>query len=475
MSIGTFRKQIILEAGVKDVFIWHARPGAIERLSPPWDPLQVVYQSGGIEEGAEVVLKMRAGPLKYNWHARHTAYQENHLFADEQTRGPFACWKHTHRFTSAGDGNRCLLEDAIDYRPPLAAATLPLIKGVVNQKLDRIFAYRHLVTAADLALHLKYRDRSRKTVLISGASGLIGARLIPLLTTGGHNVIKLVRRQPVAPNEVFWDPAKNWIDKDSLNKRGIDAVIHLAGENVGTGRWTAAKKEEIVQSREKGTALLVNTMAELKHRPRSFLSASAIGLYGHCQDTALTEADGPGEGFLADVCRRWEASAQNNSCQDIRTVLMRIGVVLTPEGGALQRLILPFSLGLGGRIGSGQQYLSWISIDDALGAIYHLLMEDTISGPVNLVSPAPVTNAMFTQTLAEILSRPTMLPLPARLIQLLFGQMGREVLLTSTRVHPERLLETGYSFRHRKIKASLRHLLGKPLAKNPPERNCEAS
>lgn len=471
MAVNPFTRQTIIKADVPDVFAWHARPGAIERLSPPWDPLEVVHQSGGIQKGAEVILKMRAGPLKYNWHARHTAYQENHFFADEQIRGPFAYWKHTHQFTPATD-SQCLLEDRIEYRPPLTPLTHPFIKGMIHRKLSRIFAYRHRVTAADLSLHLKFKDCPRKTVLISGASGLIGARLVPLLTTGGHEVVKLVRRQPSAKDEIFWDPAENWIDKDSLNKRKVDAVIHLAGENVGTGRWTARKKEAIIQSRKKGTALLINTVAALKHPPRDFLSASAIGLYGHCRDTLLTETDGPGDGFLADVCRCWEDCAQdNNVCRDIRTVLMRIGVVLTPEGGALQKLLLPFSLGLGGRIGAGRQYLSWISIDDALSAIYHLLMEDKIAGPVNLVAPHPVTNADFTKALAAVLSRPAMLPLPARLIQLLFGQMGQEVLLSSTRVHPKRLLETGYGFRHPEITASLRHVLGKSLSENPQERN----
>ncbi len=457
-----FIRKTRLKAPVEQVFAWHARPGAIERLSPPWDPLAVVYQSGGIQEGAEVILKMRAGPfVKYHWHARHTACRENRFFVDEQTRGPFSFWKHTHRFEPA-DNHDCLLEDRIDYRLPLARLTHLLAGPLITRKLDRIFAYRHRVTAADLNLHRKYETLPRQTVLISGASGLIGSRLIPLLTTGGHQVIRLVRKPPAGPGEIFWDPAAGKIDTTTLAAQPIDAAIHLAGENVGTDRWTPAKKAAIIQSRIDGTSLLVNALKALPRPPRSFLSASAIGFYGHRGETLLTESAAPGNDFLSGVCAQWEKAAQEAAQHGLRTVSMRIGVVLTPEGGALQRLLPPFQTGLGGRIGAGRQYLSWIAIDDVLGGIYHLLMDESLSGAFNLVAPRPVSNREFTRTLAGVLSRPAICPVPARLIRGLFGEMGREILLASTRVQPEQLLATGYAFRYPELTQALQHLLGKP-------------
>lgn len=460
MPADAFRKKVLLDAEVADVFTWHARPGAIMRLSPPWDPIELISQVGGIKKDARVVLKMRAGPFRYLWHARHTAYQEKDLFIDEQDRGPFTRWKHTHRFWSTSRG-QCLLEDDICYQLPFSTITQPLARPFIHHMLGRIFAYRHRVTAADLALQLKYREAPPKTVLISGASGLIGARLIPLLTTGGHTVLTLVRRPPKSETEIFWDPTQNRIDMAALNAQPIDAVIHLAGENVATGRWTPAKKETIVNSRTQGTALLVKAMSQMDLRPATFLSASAIGLYGDRQDDLIDESGAPGNDFLSSVCAQWEAAALPAADLGIRTVLMRIGVVLTPEGGALQRFLPVFFAGLGGRVGNGRQHLSWISIDDALRAIYHLLMEPSTSGPFNLVSPYPVTNREFTRTLARVLRRPAMLPVPARAIKLAMGQMGEEVALTSTRVAPTQLLASGFDFCYPKLETALRHLLGR--------------
>ncbi|MFZ5562881.1 MAG: TIGR01777 family oxidoreductase [Thermodesulfobacteriota bacterium] len=462
MNTDTFTRQSIIDTDARTLFAWHARPGAIERLSPPWDPLEVVFRTGGIEAGARVVLKMAAGPFRYRWHARHTVYEENRKFVDEQVKGPMAFWRHTHAFEPAGE-NRCRLIDTIDYRLPFHSFTRFPGKALVEHKLSRIFAWRHRVTAFDVALHRRFAGKPPMTVLISGASGVLASALIPLLTTGGHRVIRLVRRKPAAQNEVFWNPAQNAIDTDALKNYSIDAVIHLAGEHVGTGRWTAAKKKTIIDSREKGTRLLAETAARLSPMPRVFLCASATGFYGERGDIVLKENDRPGNDFLAEVCKIWEASVGPAVDAGIRTVRMRIGVVLTPAGGALQRLLPPFQLGLGGRLGSGRQYLSWLSVDDAIGAIFHLLMNDTVSGPVNVVSPCPVTNAEFTRTLARVLSRPALLPVPAKAIDLAFGEMGTTVLLTSTRVAPEKLVGTGYRFGWPDLENALGHILGKTI------------
>ncbi|MDY6906089.1 MAG: TIGR01777 family oxidoreductase [Thermodesulfobacteriota bacterium] len=457
-----FSKASTIDADVATVFAWHARQGAIERLSPPWDPLTVMRRTGGIQEGAEVDLRMKMGPVPYRWHARHTVYEENSRFIDEQVRGPFALWQHAHLFHPAG-ADQCRLEDRITFRLPFSPITHPFFAGMVKRRLERIFAYRHRVTASDIRMHKAHQEKSRKTILISGAGGVIGSTLVPFLTTGGHHVCTLVRREPVAEHEIFWDPARGVIDRHAINARKIDTVIHLAGENVGEGRWTDRKKRTIMESRKAGTALLAGAMAGLTHKPETFLSASAVGIYGHRGDDVLVEADGPGEGFLADVCKNWEASAMPATTCGIRTVLMRIGVVLTPAGGALQRLLPLFRSGLGGPIASGRQFVSWIAIDDVIGAIYHLLMNTDIEGPVNLVSPNPATNGDLSRALGKILHRPALLPVPGGAVKAAFGEMGREVVLSSTRVQPQRLLNTGFEFDYPDLNTALGHLLGKTI------------
>lgn len=461
MNPSVFIKESLLDATAAEAFAWHARPGAIERLSPPWDPLRVISRTGGIQPGAEVVMRLKAGPFPFRWQARHTEYEEGRLFQDEQIRGPFASWSHTHRFEAVGEG-RCRLQDTVRYLPPLAGLTRPIAGPLIRRQLERIFAFRHRLTAADLALHRQYRDQPRQTVVISGAGGLIGSRLVPFLTTGGHRVLKLVRRQPVAEDEIFWDPAAGRIDTDRLEAARPDAVIHLAGANVGQGRWTAARKKEILDSREKGTTLIAATLARMEHAPRSFLSASAIGFYGDRGEELLTEKSGPGEGFLARVCRQWEDAVSPAVEQGIRAVKMRIGVVLTPEGGALKQYLPLFRAGLGGRIGSGRQYISWIGMDDAVGAIYSLLMSEDAAGPVNVVSPRPVTSREFARILGQVLRRPAIMPVPAGLVKLAYGEMGQEAVLFSARVEPSRLIEARYPFMYSRLRPCLSHLLGKP-------------
>ena len=458
-AMAVFSKESLLNFDPAEVFAWHARPGAIQRLSPPWDPLKVLEQTGGILPGARVVLRMKAGPLPYRWQGRHTRYEEGRLFEDEQVRGPFAQWTHTHAFEPTGD-NQCRLKDTIRYRLPFHGLAGPLSEPIIRRQLARIFAYRHRVTAADLGLHRPFADQPRQTVLISGADGLIGSRLVPFLTTGGHRVVKLVRRPPHNQDEIFWDPAAGQIDAGAMAALSPDAVIHLAGENIGQGRWTAAKKKRIIDSREQGTRLLASTLTRLSPRPHTLLSASAIGFYGNRGDQVVDETAGPGLDFISHVCRLWEDAVQPAVEAGIRVVHLRIGVVLTPEGGALRMMLPLFRLGLGGRIGSGRQYLSWIGMDDAVGAVYRLLMRSDISGPVNIVAPEPVTNAEFTRILAEVLKRPALFPVPAMAVKTIFGEMGKEVALSGTRVHPVKLLQIGYPFQFPDLKICLAHVLG---------------
>ena len=459
MKTSIFQKQSRINAPVEEVFRWHARPGAIERLAPPWDPLTVVHRTGGIETGAEVIMRLKAGPIPIPWHARHTNFVENRMFRDIQVKGPFAQWAHTHRFTPDGpDG--CILEDTIEYALPFHPIGTAFMASFVQKKLSRIFAYRHHTTIQDIAAHLRTNHTGPLNILISGASGLVGSVLMPFLTTGGHRVMQLVRRHPnEKKGEIYWDPAAGKLDLGDANK--IDAVIHLSGENIGEGRWSPQKKRRIIDSRVDTTRLIAKTIAGMKTPPKVFLCASAIGYYGDRGDVLCDESDGPGRDFISDVCHQWETSTGAAARAGIRTVHLRIGIVLSPRGGALGKLLPPFRMGIGGKIGSGRQYMSWISIDDAVEAIHHAMCDERIAGPVNLVSPHPATNLEFSRTLAAVLSRPAYFTVPKTAIDLVFGEMGRETILSSTRVRPGILTTAGYIYRHPDLETALRHLLGK--------------
>ena len=297
-------------------------------------------------------------------------------------------------------------------------------------------------------------------ILVTGASGLVGSALVPFLTSSGHRVTRLVRSRPrPATAEVQWDPAAGSVDTAGLE--GLDAVVHLAGENIAAGRWTAEKKARIRSSRVEGTRTLCESLARLAQPPKTVVCASAIGYYGDRGEEVLREESAPGTGFLAEVCSAWEAATEPAVQKGLRVVPLRIGLVLSPAGGALAKMLLPFKLGAGGVVGTGQQYMSWITLNDVVGAIHHALITNTLQGPVNAVAPHPVTNHDFTKTLGRVLGRPTLFPMPAFAARLAFGEMADELLLASTRVEPARLVATGYRFRHSDLEGALRHLLGK--------------
>jgi uncharacterized protein (TIGR01777 family) len=300
-------------------------------------------------------------------------------------------------------------------------------------------------------------------VVVSGASGMIGTALTRALTARGDTVVPLVRR-PVRPGEqaVEWDPRAGTIDAAALEE--VDAVVHLAGENIGARRWTDAQKAALLESRTRGTTLLAEALAGLDAPPAVFVSASAIGYYGDRGDEVLTEHSDPGSDFLADLCVRWESCSRFAAARGIRTVNPRTGIVLDAKEGALGRQLLPFKLGLGGRIGSGRQWQSWISLDDEIGALCHLL-DTEVEGPVNLVAPNPVVNAEFARTLGTVLRRPTVLPIPVFAPALLYGrELVEALLLSSQRVNPSVLLASGYEFRHVTLEDALRHALDRPAA-----------
>jgi uncharacterized protein len=298
-------------------------------------------------------------------------------------------------------------------------------------------------------------------ILVSGVSGPIGAALLPSLKSSGWAVVRMVRGTAAAQSkdndsgQIAWDPAVA-IAPEAVS--GFDAVIHLAGESI-FGRWTAAKKQKIRESRVAGTLNLASALARAEEKPKVFICGSAIGYYGNRGDEALREESAPGTGFLAEVCQEWEEATTPAVQADIRTAHLRTGIVLSPKGGALGAMLLPFKLGLGGRTGDGRQWMSWIDVQDMVGGIHHILKNDLLQGAVNMVAPKPVRNAEFAKTLAGVLSRPAIFPLPAFAVKTVFGEMGEELLLGSQKVEPGKLISSGYPFRYRELRASLEALL----------------
>lgn len=443
----------------ESVFAWHERPGAFERLTPPWERAEVLERSGGLGDGARTVVRVRA-PFSMRWVARHREYAPGRRFVDEQVQGPFAQWVHVHRFEPDGpDG--CIMTDRIEYVPPLGWAGAAADPVLIRPRLLRMLAYRHELLRGDLEAHARYAGLPRMRIAISGATGLLGRELGPFLTTGGHEVVRLSRTRS-GNGDIHWDYERGHIDRDRLE--GLDAVVHLAGENVGA-RWTAERRNRIRESRAIGTRFLTETLARLRRRPKVLVSASGIGIFGNRGEEVLTDASpvtgGPAD-FLSEVGREWEAATRPATDAGIRVVMPRFGVVLTPAGGALARLLPAFRLGLGGPIGHGRQWMSWIGVDDVVGIVLHALASEELAGPVNTVAPNPVPNREFAATLGHVLGRPAILPVPAPALRLVFGEMAKETILTSARALPTRLLEAGYVFRHPQLEGALRFLLGRP-------------
>jgi len=461
-----FVKRSKIDAPAADVFAWFTRPGAFERLAPPWEPVTTLSRSGTAPQpGSRTVLKVGVGPFRRQWVAEHTAFEAGRMFRDEQISGPFSRWVHTHTVEPA-DTTSCVLEDRIEYGLPMGALGGAFGGGYVRRKLERAFAYRHRVVAQEVDAHRRW-SRGPQRILVSGATGLVGRALVAYLSAGGHTVVRLVRAgrdaapDPGVPTEsVTWDPAGGAAASASAFS-GFDAVVHLAGENIAAGRWTAAKKARIRDSRVGGARALAEALARATKPPRTLVAASAIGYYGNRGDENLIEASPRGRGFLAEVCEAWEAAGAPARAAGIRVVHLRIGVVLSPLGGALAQMLPPFRLGAGGMIGDGHQWMSWIALDDLLDVILHSIAEESLSGPVNAVAPHPVSNEEWTKILGHVLNRPTLVPMPAFAARAAFGEMAEELLLASTRVLPERLLAARHPFRYLEAEAALRHLRGR--------------
>lgn len=468
----THESRTQIDAPARSAFDWHTRPGAFERLAPPWEELRVVRKSGGIRDGDELVFKIRIGPgVWWTWQARHFGYEEGVRFCDEQVRGPFAVWKHEHRFDPIGD-ERCELVDKVQYALPLEPLGRLAPKCLAEGKIEAMFAYRTAVTKRDIELHWKAQAPPLR-VAMTGSSGLVGSALTPFLTAGGHTVVPMVRSKRKAaetPDAVHWSPREGLSAESRRALEGIDAVVHLAGESI-LGVWTADKKHRIRDSRVEGTRALCEGLAALEKKPKVLVCASAVGFYGDRGDEEVTEESASGEGFLAEVAREWEQATAPAREAGIRVVTIRIGVVLSPKGGALAAMLPAFNFGVGGRLGAGRQYMSWIALDDLVGLFHHALVNDSVEGPLNGTAPNPVRNRELTATLASVLNRPAFLPAPRFALSALPGGMGTEVFLASLRVLPQKALQTGYEFALPDLDAALRHLLGRqrPTSSTAPQ------
>ncbi len=446
--------------------LWHSQPAAFTRLVPPWMDVRVEHMEGTSAGDTARVTVPIVGPLRRSWSIVHEALDEGSGFADVQTSGPFESWRHEHRFLPAAD-SCSILEDAVAYNAPFGTAGSVLAGNRIDRTIDQVFAMRHQRTRSDLARH-QQSSLSPQHVLVSGATGLVARRLIPYLETGGHRVSRLVRRPAAASNEITWNPETGEIDQNAMN--GVDAVVHLAGATIAGGRWTASRKEAIRSSRVNGTSLLARTIAALDPQPRVFISTSAVGYYGDRGSTPLTEDSSHGGGFLADVCRDWEGAAAPAAASGIRVVHPRFGVVVAGDGGMFPLLARLFQMGMGGKVGSGQQYMAWIALDDLVGVIHRCIADVSLEGPVNAVGPTAVTNAEFTGAMGRVFGRPTLIPAPAFLVRTALGELADELILGSQQVVPQRLVKSGFAFDFPSIEDALRFEFGrlKPMAASSP-------
>jgi uncharacterized protein (TIGR01777 family) len=437
----------VVDHPLDEVFAWHARPGAMRRLVPPWQPMTVLSETESLRDG-RAVLGLPGG---LRWVAQHdpAGYDPPHRFVDElSSNGPASWparivgrWRHTHEFSEVAAGTR--VYDRVDTAVPAAA-------------LRSTFVYRHRQLADDLAAH---RDAGVQpmVVAVTGASGLVGSALTAFLSTGGHRVIRLVRRPARGEDERQWEPERPAPHLLS----GVDAVVHLAGASIA-GRFTDAHRAAVRDSRVGPTRRLAEAAASADDGPRTFVSASAIGIYGPDRgDALLCEESARGAGFLADVVADWEAATAPAGEAGLRVVTVRTGIVQSARGGTLRLMRPLFTAGLGGRLGSGRQWLSWIGLDDLLDVYYRALYDTRLTGPVNAVAPAPVRNSDYTKALARVLHRPAVLPVPSLGPRLLLGEQGaRELAEADQRVVPTKLEALGHRFRRPSVDDALAHELG---------------
>lgn len=455
-----FTRQLALPVSARDAYRWHARSGAFARLAPPWQRLEIV-RPAPIEEGSRLIFKVRQGPVAITWEALHVRVEPDRSFSDVQVRGPFAAWAHEHRFEDVAE-DRCVLIDDVRYRLPGGRVGRCLGRGRAESELDSLFRYRHSVTRDDLRLHSRFEGRPLR-VAIAGAGGLIGRTLAAVLGTGGYDVIRLVRRAPREPArdpgiEVPWWPETGAVDAEGLGE--IDALVYLAGTPI-LGRWTRKRRRSILDSRADALERLGHGLERAGVRPRVVIAASGVGIYG-TEVHGADESRHPGSGFLARVAIAAEDALVDVARRfDARHMALRLGVVLDPRGGYLKEILPSARLGLGAIIGRGERRVPWVSLEDVADAIVHGLRDDRLTGPVNVVAPASVTQAELTRALGRVLGRPTPVRLPTAAFRLALGQFARETLLADQDVRPAALERIGVAHRWPTLEPALAHVLGR--------------
>ncbi len=423
----------------------------------------------GLYEGSQAVLEVKA-PWRRRWVARHETVEPPRRFVDVQQDGPMASWRHEHRLEPAG-AEACVLHDTVSYEMPMGPLGSLAHRWFARAQIEQMFTYRHRLLQQDLAEHQSVSQGKAWKIAVTGSGGGIGSALVAFLESGGHTVVRVKRgagaKGPTAQRVGFEIEGAASL---AQGLSGCDAVVHLAGEPIldgPGGRWDEAKRERILKSRTEGTQEIAHAIAQADAKPGVLVCASAMGYYGYDRHAeVLTESSQKGQGFLSDVTAQWEAAAGPARDAGVRTVHLRFGMVLDPRSGGLASMLPPFKLGLGGRLGTGTQWMSWISIEDAVSVVHHAIGDERYAGAINSVSPQPVTNQQFTQTLATVLKRPAVLPAPAFALKLVFGaDLTQAMLLGSFRVIPERLSQLGYAFRHPDLETCLRTLLGRAKAK----------
>ncbi len=448
MSLRVLTRESRLPFPAHMVWDWHLRPGALERLLPPWSGVEVAHRHGSVGTGGRVELRVPAFGRNFTWVARHEIVEPGIAFADIQEKGPFLSWRHTHRVRPDGAG--CILEDQVEFAPPWGALGRAAMGSRVERELDALVAWRQQRLSDDLGRHALYAAMPRLTIAISGSTGLLGRQLSAFLTTGGHRVIPLVRGGGVG---IDWDPGRS-IDVKALGE--CDALIHLAGENVAGQRWNADFKSRLWSSRVEATQHLCAALAAAPQRPPILICASGTGIYGLHRLEAVKEDSSPGDDFLARLCVAWEEACDPARHAGMRVVNLRLGAVFSGQGGALQKLLPPVRWGVAGPIAGGKQRMPWIALDDALGVLHHALFAEHLHGPINAVSPEIITNAGLIRALGRRLHRPTILPLPAWAVRLAFGEMGEATILADSHVVPGRLLAEDFPWRYRRLDDCLR-------------------
>lgn len=428
------------------LFTWHEREGAFERLSPAFMSATVISRSGGIRDGARVTLEVPVGPGHTRWEIEHRGYVAGREFSDVQLSGPFRNWEHRHLMESQG-ADASVLDDTIRFALPLPPLGAAVAGAFTRERLERLLRWRHALTQLDLSRHAAFAARGARRIAITGASGFLGNALVPFLTTGGHEVRRIGLRGEI--NGRALDAALN----------GVDAVIHLAGEPIAQ-RWSAKVRSDLKESRLRGTRAISEACARMSPRPEVLLSGSAIGIYGNRGNEVLDESSATGDDYLAEVGRTWEEATAPAREAGIRVVLLRSGIVLNPSGGALAKMLLPFRAGVGGRLGSGKQWMSWISREDWIGAVHFAMQSPGVRGALDLTAPEPATNATFSSALGRVLHRPSVAAVPAFALKALYGEMAEATILASQRVMPTALTRAGFRFAHPTLTSALRFELG---------------